>query len=369
MKHIPWANPIFDNKEFNQVKKSFQRQRFTMGKNVDNFEKKFSKIWNSKYSIAVSNGTVALDLALRALSIKKGDEIIVPAVSYISTASAISYQGATPVFIDICPNLFSLNPDKIQKAITKKTKAIIYIDYGGIPSNFNKIASIAKKNNLYLILDGAQTLGAKINNKYIGHNGIISTISFHMAKIISTIEGGMISTNSKILEKKIKTIRNIGEPSGRKYSHTILGTNARMTELQAGIGLEQLKKLGLYVKERNRIASYYADLFQKYDVKVELPVIPKGSKPSYFFFPILIAKRNYIAKTIYKKFNIDTRIAYPKPIYEQPLYKYGNLVFKKNDCYNAEKFCKKILNLPIYPYMKKSDISRVVKAIKQSQND
>lgn len=369
MKHIPWANPIFDSKELSQIKKSFKRQRFTMGENVKNFEKQFSKIWNSKYSIAVSNGTVALDIALRALSIKKGDEVIVPAVSYISTASSISYQGATPVFIDICPNLFSIDPDKIQKAITKKTKAIIYIDYGGIPSNFNKISHIAKKNNLFLILDGAQTLGAKINNNYIGHNGIISTVSFHMAKIISTIEGGMISTNSKQLEKKIKIIRNIGEPSGRKYSHTMLGTNARMTELQAGIGLEQLKKLGFYVKERNRIADIYIDLLKKYKVKIELPKFSKGYKPSYFFFPILIAKRNYIAKTILKKFNIDTRIAYPKPIYEQPMYKYGNLVYKKNECHYAEYFCKKILNLPIYPYMKESDTSRVVKAIKQLQND
>ena len=369
MKNIPWANPNFDNKEFNQIKKSFKRQRFTMGKNVLNFEKKFSKIWKSKYSIAVSNGTVALDLALRAISVKHGDEVIVPAVSYISTASAVSYIGATPVFIDICPNLFSLDPNKIQKAITKKTKAIIYIDYGGIPSNFVKITKIAKKNNLFLILDGAQTLGAKVNNNYIGHNGIISTVSFHMAKIISTIEGGMISTNSKKLEKKIRTIRNIGEPLGEKYSHTVLGTNARMNELQAGIGLEQLKKLNFYVKERNRIAFIYIDLFDKYNVKIQLPVIPSEFKPSYFFFPILVNKRDFIAKTILKKFNIDTRIAYPKPIYDQPMYKNGNLKFKKSDCHNSENFCKKILNLPIYPYMKKSDISYVVKAIKKIQDD
>ena len=130
----------------------------------------------------------------------------------------------------------------------------------------------------------------------------------------------------------------------------MLGTNARMTELQAGIGLEQLKKLSFYVQERNRIADIYIDLLKKYKVKIELPKFPKEYKPSYFFFPILIAKRNYIAKTILKKFNIDTRIAYPKPIYEQPMYKYGNLVYKKNECYNAEYFCKKILNLPIYPY-------------------
>ena len=215
MKNIPWANPLFDNKEFNQIKKSFQRQQFTMGKNVMEFEKKFSKIWNSRYSIAVSNGTVALDLALKSISIKSGDEVIVPAVSYISTASSVSYQGAIPVFVDICPNVFSIDPSKIEKAITNKTKAIIYIDYGGIPADFKAITKIAKKNNIPLILDGAQTLGAKINQRGIGHNGLISTVSFHMAKIITTIEGGMISTNSKKIDSKLRTLRNIGEPKNK----------------------------------------------------------------------------------------------------------------------------------------------------------
>jgi perosamine synthetase len=369
MKNIPWANPLFDKKEFNQIKKSFKKNQFTMGANVSKFEKKFSKTWNSRYSVAVSNGTVALDLALKSISIKNGDEVIVPAVSYISTASAVSYQGATPVFVDICPNVFSINPSKIQKAITNKTKAIIYIDYGGIPANLKAITQIAKKNKIPLILDGAQTLGAKINNIDIGHNGLISTVSFHMAKIITTIEGGMISTNSKKIDTKLRTLRNIGEPKNKKYSHTELGTNARMNELQAGIGIEQLKKLNFFVKERNRIAKSYINLFNKYKLQLELPIIPKNNNSSYFFFPILIKKRNYIASKLKAKFNIDTRIAYPTPLYNQPMYKKGEFNFKKYDCINAEIFCKKILNLPIFPNMKKKEIEIVVSSLKKCQDD
>lgn len=369
MKNIPWANPLFDKKELNQIKKSFQKQRFTQGQNVSQFEKKFSKIWNSRYSVAVSNGTVALDLALKSINVKKGDEVIVPAVSYISTASAVSYQGAIPVFVDICPNVFSLDPIKIQKAITNKTKAIIYIDYGGIPANINEINKIAKKNRIPLILDGAQTLGSKINGNRVGHNGLISTISFHMAKIITTIEGGIISTNSKKIENKLRTLRNIGEPKNKKYTHTELGTNARMNELQAGIGIEQLKKLNFFVKERNRIAEAYKVLFKKYKIKLELPIIPKSNKSSYFFFPILIKKRNYIASKLKTKFNIDTRIAYPTPLYNQPIYKKGDFKFRKYECINAEFFCKKVLNLPIFPNMKQKEIERVVSCLKKCQDD
>lgn len=368
MKNIPWANPLFDKKEFNQIKKSFQKQQFTMGKNVIEFEKNFSKIWNSRYSVAVSNGTVALDLALKSISIKRGDEVIVPAVSYISTASAVSYQGAIPVFVDISPNVFSIDPSKIQKAITNKTKAIIYIDYGGIPADFKSISKIAKKNNIPLILDGAQTLGSKINSSAIGHNGLISTVSFHMAKIITTIEGGMISTNSKKIDTKLRTLRNIGEPKNKKYCHTELGTNARMNELQAGIGIEQLKKLNFFTKERNKIAKLYIDLFKKYEIQLELPIIPKNTESSYFFFPILIKKRNYIASKLKEKFNIDTRIAYPTPLYNQPMYQKGEFNFKKYNCINAENFCKKVLNLPIFPNMKRKDIETVVSSLKKCQN-
>ena len=368
MKNIPWANPDIGTKEFNQVKKSFNNNRFTMGANVKKLEDSFSKVWNSKYSLAVSNGTVALDLALKAIGIKAKDEVIVPAVSYISTASSVSYQGATPVFIDISLETYSMDPAQIERAITKKTKAIIYIDYGGIPSEFKKISKIASKFKLKLILDGAQTLGAKLQNKNLGHNGIVSTVSFHMAKIITTIEGGIICTNSKKIANDIKILRNIGETPNKKYSHTLLGTNARMNDLQAGIGIEQLKKLDKYVFQRNRVAKIYRKLFLEYKILAEMPKLIPDSKSSYFFFPILIKNRNQVSKKLKEIYKIDTRIAYPVPIYEQQLYKNSNLICRKLPCKNAEYFCKYILNLPIFPSMSNKDIETVVRAIHKIQN-
>ncbi len=368
MKNIPWANPDIGAKEFSQVRKSFNNNRFTMGANVKKLEDSFSKVWNSKYSLAVSNGTVALDLALKAIGIKAKDEVIVPAVSYISTASAVSYQGATPVFVDISLDNYSMDPGQIERAITKKTKAIIYIDYGGIPSEFKEITKIASKFNLKLILDGAQTLGAKLQKKNLGHNGIISTVSFHMAKIITTIEGGIICTNSKKIANNIRILRNIGESPNQKYSHTLLGTNARMNDIQAGIGIEQLKKLENYVLERNRVANVYQKLFLKYKILAETPKLIPNSNPSYFFFPILIKNRNQISKKLKEIYNIDTRIAYPVPIYKQKLYKNSNLKYRKLLCKNAEYFCKFILNLPIFPTMSNKDIEIVVRAIYKIQN-
>ncbi len=365
---IPWAKPEIGMAEYKQVKDVFYSNKFTMGNKVKSFEKNFSKQWGSKYAVGVSNGTVALDIALKSIDIKFGDEVIVPAISYISTASSVSYQGAIPVFVDINDSNFGINIDKIEASITKKTKAIIYIDYGGFPINFKRIKKIAKNHNLHLILDGAQTLGSKYKDTYLGHNGVISTISLHMAKIITTTEGGMIFTNDKKIYEKIKTIRNIGEPENKKYEHTILGTNARMTEIQAGIGIEQLKKLDNFVIKRNKVADLYKKLFEKYKLNLLLPKIDTDYKSAYFLFPILIKDRELIKKKLLKSYGIDTRVAYPKPIFQQKLYIEKKFPNKYKDCNYSIKFSKQILNLPIYPSMKRNEIKYVVSSLKELMN-
>ena len=195
--NINWAEPFFDNEEFKNVKDCFRTDRFTAGKKVLAFEEKMSKITGAKYALAVSNGTVALDLAFKAIGIKPGDEVIVPAISYFSTASSISYQKAIPVFVDVDIKSCCIDPSEIKKAINKKTKAITFIDYGGTPADYKEIKKIAKKHNIPIILDAAQSLGGKYNSKNLGFDGEISTMSFHLAKIITTIEGGMIFTNKK----------------------------------------------------------------------------------------------------------------------------------------------------------------------------
>tara|TARA_X000000950_G_scaffold184947_1_gene224021 strand:- start:39270 stop:40379 length:1110 start_codon:yes stop_codon:yes gene_type:complete len=364
---IPWAMPLIDSKELNQVKESFKSQMFTQGKKVLKFEDKILKHFNSKYVAAVSNGTVALDLALKALDIKNGDEIIVPAISYISSASSISYQGATPVFVDVDINNCCIDTKKIKAAISKKTKAIIFIDYGGNPADHKDLRKISKKYKIPLIHDAAQSLGSKYLKKALGQTGLISTMSFHMAKVITTVEGGAVFSNSKTIHEKIKVLRNIGEPKNKKYQHELLGTNARMTELQAGIGIEQIDKLNFILKQRNRVAKTYNKFFlNNKNIKL-FKTLPKY-KNANFFYPILIKNRDYVSKKLLRDYSIDTRIAYPKPIYKQNLYKNGKNKFKKFNCKNAEYISKHILNLPIFPQMNLKEIEYVVLSLNKVIN-
>tara|TARA_Y100000590_G_scaffold470706_1_gene668065 strand:- start:1832 stop:2956 length:1125 start_codon:yes stop_codon:yes gene_type:complete len=367
---VPWADPILDQKEITKVLKVFKSQRFTSGLNVKLLEKKIAKYCNAKYALLVSNGTVALDLALKSQHINQNDEVIVPAMTYFSTASSISYQNAKPVFVDINPDTFNLDPDKIQRAITKKTKAIIFIDYGGFPAEVDKIKKIAKINNLKLIHDAAQSLGAKYKNKNMGLNGDISTMSFHMAKIMTTIEGGVIFTNNSRTYHEIKTLRNIGEPSNKKYIHTHLGTNARMTEIQAAIGLSQFSKLNNFLVKRKKICLKYNKILKGMKNIIKLPIIEeKNKKSANFFYPILVNNRDFVAKKLRSDYNIDTRVAYPMPIYNQPIYKNNKMSFKKELCKNAEYVTSKVLNLPLYPSMKTSDIFYVTNSLKKILNN
>jgi perosamine synthetase len=360
---IPWSNPSIGNQEKKNVLHCFKVNRFTQSAKVEKFEKKISKFVGAKYAVAVSNGTVALDLAYKAINLKKNDEVIVPSISYISTATAVSYQGAIPVFVDVDINTGCIDPSKIEKAITKKTKAISFIDYGGIPADYKKIKIISKKYRIPIVLDAAQSLGAKQYELPLGSGGLISTMSFHMAKIITTVEGGAVFTNKKKIYDKLKILRNIGEPKNKKYQHVLLGTNARMTDIQASFGLSQMNKINQILKARERVANTYDLMFKNNTLITKLTSNKPNDTVSNFFYPILINNRNKVAKQLLEKYGIDTRICYPRPIYEQPIYKKNILNYKKFPSLNAEIISKKVLNLPIYPDLKKNEILYIVKSL------
>ena len=359
---IPWFRPDIGNDELKEVKNSFNSNWLTQGPKVKFFEKKFANFLNSKYAIAVSNGTSALDIAYKALNIRDGDEVILPALSYFSTASMISYQNAIPVFVDIKKTDFNIDPKKIEKAITKKTKAISYIDYGGNPADFKGIKKIAKKYNLKIVKDSAQSIGSKYKNKSLMTEGDISTTSFHMAKIISTVEGGMIFTNNKKIFNQAYIRRSHGEKKAGSYIHNVLAQNARMTDIQASIGLVQLKKLGRYLKSRKEIANTY-DKYLKKNPKIKILSRRKNFTNSYFFYPILVNNRDKIMKILREKYGIDTRVAYKLPLYRQKLYKNSLERFKKFNCPVAEEISSKIINLPIYPSLKKKEIIYIANSI------
>ena len=220
---VPWAKPDIGEEELKEVVDSFRAEWLSMGPKVKKLEQAFSSFLDVPYAVAVSNGTVALDLALKAIGIGPGDEVIVPAMTYFATASAVSYQHAIPVFVDIENVTFNLSPQRIEEAITRKTKAIIFIDYGGNPADYDEIAAIGEKHSIPVLQDAAQSLGALYKGKKAGAQAKIATISFHMAKVMTSVEGGMVFTYDKSLRDDLLIRRNQGEAIGKKYSHVALG--------------------------------------------------------------------------------------------------------------------------------------------------
>lgn len=360
MYKIPWLKPLIDDKEIAMVLDCFKTDWLSMGPKVAKLEELMAKYLRVPHAIAVSNGTIALDLALKTLGISPGDEVIVPAMTYFATAASVSYQHAVPVFVDIEPYSYNLDPEKIEAAITPKTKAIIFIDYGGNPADIQGLETIAKKHGLVLLHDAAQSLGGKYLGEPLGAQTSVSTMSFHIAKVMTTVEGGMIFTYSDSLASEFRILRNQGE-SG-KYLHSHLGTNARMTDMSAAIGISQFEKLPYMLKERERVALRYNSIFDGVKGVETIKCSRRDSSHAYFFYPVLVPKRDEVAKHLKAK-GIDTRIAYPMPLYEQELYKSGRAVSRKTDCPVAETFTSKVINLPIYPSLTDEEVDLIAGAV------
>ncbi|MBI2026259.1 MAG: DegT/DnrJ/EryC1/StrS family aminotransferase [Deltaproteobacteria bacterium] len=361
---IPWAQPDIGEEELNEVVDSFRSGWLTMGPKVKTFEKGLSSFLNVPYALAVSNGTVALDLILKSMGIGPGDEVIVPAMTFFASTSTVSYQSAVPVFVDIDPQTFNLDPNCIAEAITKKTRAILFIDYGGNPADYDNLLKVSKRHGVPLIQDGAQSLGAVYKGRPVGAQAQVASMSFHMAKVMTTVEGGMIFCRKKSLWHDMLKRRNHGEPAGKKYTHAVLGTNARMSDIHAGIGLAQFNKLPLLIEKRKQVAKLYDHIFSSKKSKIQVSTTPyENSSNAYFFYPILIDQRDKISQRLLHEYGIDTRIAYPMPLWKQPVYRSSRLSFHKMKCPVAEYVTSKVLNLPIFPSMTTEMINYVGQAV------
>ncbi len=358
--NIPWSTPEIKDEELREVFDSFTADWLTMGPKVKRFEELMANYLNVPHAIAMSNGSVAIDLVLKVLGIKPGDEVIIPSMTYIATAAAVSYQAAVPVFVDIENQSFNLDASRIKQAIGPKTKAIMFIDYGGNPSDIDALAKVAKENNLMLIQDAAQSLGGVYHGKPLGAQTTVSTMSFHMAKVMTTVEGGMVFTHDERIAKELRIRRNQGE-SG-KYLHAYLGTNARMTDLNAAIGLAQFKKLPTLLKERARVAAQYDRHFSAHkSIRVAKTVRP-DSKNAYFFYPILVKNRDEVVAALKAK-GVDTRIAYPMPVYEQEVYRSGREACRITASAVAQEFTSQVINLPIFLALSDEQVDYIAEAV------
>lgn len=258
MNRIPIATTKLDGNEGKYLKECIDSGWISStGPFVNSFEKKFSEYCGTKYGVSVANGTVALHLAMVTLGIKKGDEVLVPALTFIASASTVKHCGAKPVFVDVDPKTWNIDPSKIENYITSKTKAIMPVHLYGNPCDMNKIKKIADKNNLYIIEDAAEAHGAKFNKKRVGSFSDISCFSFYANKTITTGEGGMCLTDNPDLDEKMRVLRDHGMSKKRRYWHEVVGFNYRMTNLQAAVGVAQLERIDEFLKAKKLIGNYY----------------------------------------------------------------------------------------------------------------
>ena len=364
---LHWATPDINAEDAKAVSETLEANWISQGPKTSFFEEEIRVLAGRRCAVAVSNGTVALDLALAALGIKEGDRVIVPAMTYAASVSTIIRQRAIPVYADI-DETGNIDPLDVEKKITDAA-LITLIDYGGNPANHEAILEVAKWNKKPVLLDGAQSLGTKlrINDKLVPTLSLheIATMSFHTAKIITTGEGGMILTDNDFYELNCRVIRNQGE-RGVKYVHELLGTNARLTDMQAALGLSQLIRLDMFLAHRRWLATKYTEKLDR--SMFDFPAFDKFGMSSFFLFPILIdgSDRDRIAHELRRPENskrrpIETRICYPMPVYSQPAF--ATRGFYERSCEKAEYFTNHVLNLPMSYRMTEDDVDDVVNAL------
>lgn len=355
------ASPQIGKEEIKAVTEVMKSGMLAQGPKVLEFEEKFAKFIGTKYAVATSSGTTALEVALRAYGIGEGDEVITTPFTFIASANAILYTGARPVFVDIDPETFNIDPDLIEKAITKKTKAILPVHLYGSACDMTKIMAIAKKHKLAVIEDACQSHGSMWKEKKTGSFGT-GAFSLYPTKNMTVGEGGMLTTDDKAVYEQALLIRAHG--SKVRYYHDILGYNYRMTDMEGAIGTEQLKKLPKFNKARQANAKFLNKELGKL-AGIIVPEMPKNVTHVYHQYTIRVTsdfklKRDEVLKTLTDA-SIGTAVFYPLPLNRQKIY--ADLGYKPNTPI-ADEVSEQVLSLPVHPGLKKSDLDFIVKTFK-----
>lgn len=329
---------------------------YILGPEVEEFEKEFANYIGTKYSLGIDNGLNALVLAFRALGIKMGDEVLVQGNTFIASVMGITMNGATPIFVE--PDEFdNISVEQLELKITKKTKAICVVHLYGQTSNMEKIMEIAKKYNLYVVEDCAQSHGSLFNGKMTGTFGDIACFSFYPGKNLGCFgDGGAVATNNEELYTKMKTLRNYG--SSKKYHNDEVGYNARLDELQAGLLRIKLSHLNELTEEREKIANRY--LSEIKNPKIELPKVREGATSVWHLFVVKTDERDKLQKYLESN-GIGTVIHYPIPPHLSKAYEY--LGYKVGDFPITEKYAETVLSLPLYNGMTDDEQNYVVEVI------
>jgi perosamine synthetase len=335
----------------------------SQGKFVGEFEHAFAKYCGAKYGVATCNGTSALHLALACLGIGPGDEVIVPTLSFIATANPINYVGATPVFVDSNIESWNVDPKALERVITRKTRAIIVVHLYGHPAQMDEITAIAKKHDIHVIEDACEAHGAEYRGNKVGSLGTLGCFSFFGNKIITTGEGGAVVANQFPLIERARMLRDHGMSRRRKYWHSHIGFNYRMTNLQAALGVAQMDRIDEVIERKRRNARLYKSLLKEVP-GITLPPEAPWARPVYWLYTILIEKKFKLPRArLVKKLaqrKIETRPVF-YPISSLPPYRNG----RHQKFPVAEKIATQGLSLPSSPLLKAGSIERVCDAIKE----
>lgn len=369
---IPYSRQNIEEEDITAVTAALRSDFLTTGPLVDKFEKAVADYVGSQYGVAVSSGTAALHCAMFALGIKPGDEVIVPPITFAATANSVCFLGGIPVFADVEPDTLLIDPSKIEEKISNKTKAIIGVDYAGLPCDWDRLRKIANDHKLALVADSCQALGAEYRGKKAGSIADMTAFSFHPVKHITTGEGGMITTNNQQLERKMRTFRNHGidtdfrqreETNSWFYAMTDLGYNYRLTDIQSALGLSQLKRLPTFLEQRDRLAKRYDKAFEKNDA-----VIPLSTKidcfHAYHLYVVRIDRKVIPRDRAFselRKAGIGVNVHHI-PVHLHPYYK-TTFNYTRGLCPIAEQAFEEIISLPIWPGMKDKEIETVIQQI------
>lgn len=335
--------------------KILNSQHFVLGTELEKFENIFASYLKTPYVVGVDNGSDGLILILQALGIKKGDEVITPVNSYISTTFAITEIGSTPIFVDVDPLTHQIDLGQVKKKITKKTKAVLPVHLYGAPCDVDLLEKICKSKKIYLVEDACQAHGSTLKNKKLGTFGIAGVYSFYPGKNLGAYgNGGAIVTRDKTIYNKLLKLRNFGQ--SKRYYHDSIGQNSKLDDLQAAILLVKLRHLNTWNKRRAQLAKIY----KKNLTHVTMPTIRKDAQSNNHLFVIESNKRNALQAYLLKH-GIKAQIHYPVPIHLQKCYKH--LGFKTGSFPVAEKLAKTILSLPIYAELTEKEILYIAQKV------
>lgn len=350
------AKPLIDQEEIDNVIKVLHSGQLAAGQLVHELESGFALLAGTSYAVATSSGTTALQAAVRALGLRRGDLVITTPFSFVATANVLLDIGAVPVFVDINPTTYNLSPEAAEAALIKfpGVRAILAVHLYGLPFD-RRLVEISQRYGVMLVEDAAQAHGAKIDGQPVGSLGRIAAFSFYPTKNMTTTEGGMVTTSDPLLNDRLRLIINQGQQA--KYQYACLGFNYRMTELQAAIGLPQLEHLAARNQRRQQIAAYY---LQQLPAGLGLPIVPDGYSHVFHQFSLKSPHRSRIMAALAKA-GIGSAIYYPQLISRETYLKeYPHIT---EPCPQAERIIQEVFSIPVHPALSDADVSLIVETI------